>query len=210
MGIRKFLSSVSGEAVTCELQSYGLDVIQDDLTHCRDVYVKAALAFIDHYRIADDTPIVRTDTLGNPASFEDAIDVQFNWLVSTGWVFTSGEAVTAEAAVARLAQRLCEGHAVTVTSQTAPILERALASGKLTKLSAWQRLVLRAIAWFTARTGRPVLVAIRPRCGLHATIGWRSAGHLFASVKIRRVQWWWFVWRAARHLFKRFRRGRMR
>lgn len=119
MGIRKFLSSVSGEAVTGELQSYGLDVIQDDLTHYRDVSVKAALAFIDHYRIADDTPIVRTDTLGNPAYLDSAVNVQFNRLVSTGWLFTSGEAVTEEAAVARLAQRLREGHAVTVTSQRA-------------------------------------------------------------------------------------------
>lgn len=191
MSIRQLLSSVSGAAITAELQSYGLDVIQDDPLRGGTVRVDAVQAFIDRHQVAEDTPIVRTapGALVVRVFDEAATHVPANRLLATGWEFAPGEAVTAETAATRLAERLRGGHAVTVTPASATLLDRAIASTELATLSTWQRLVLGALAWFTTRTGRPVLVAIRPRRGLRPTIGWRSAGRLFARFPRKRVRW---------------------
>ena len=191
MSIRQLLSSVSGAAVTAELLSYGVDVIQDDPLRAGTVRVDAVEAFIDQHRVVEGTPIVRTAPGALLVQvFDDAAThVPANRLLATGWEFAPGEAVTAETAATRLAERLLGGQAVTVTSASATLLDRALASTELASLSAWQRRVLGALAWFTTRTGRPVLVAIRPRRGVRPTIGWRSAGHLFARFPRKRVRW---------------------
>ncbi|BDL38635.1 hypothetical protein [Methylorubrum sp. GM97] len=191
MSIRQLLSSVSGAAITAELQAYGFDVIQDDPMRDGTVRIKAVQAFVDQHRIVEGTPIVRTapGTLTPHPAREDYTDVQFNSFAPTGWAFAPREAVTAEMAVTRLAERLRGGHAVTVTPESATLLDRAIASTELATLSGGQRLVLGVLAWFTTRTGRPVLVAIRPRRGVRTTIGWRLAGHLFARFPRQRVRW---------------------
>ena len=191
MSIRQLLSSVSGAAVTAELLSYGLDVIQDDPLRDGTVRVDAVQAFIDRHRVAEGTPIVRTapGALLVQVFDEAATHVPANRLLATGWEFAPGEAVTSETAATRLAERLLGGQAVTVTPASATLLDRALASTELASLSAWQRRVLGAMAWFTTCTGRPVLVATRPRHGLRATIGWRLAGRLFARFPRKRVRW---------------------
>lgn len=191
MSIRQFLSSVSGAAVTAELLSYGLDVIQDDPLREGTVRGGAIQAFLDRHRVVEGTPIVRTapgDLLVR-AFDEAATHVPSNRIYATGWEFAPGEPVTAETAVARLVERLHGGQAVTVTPASVALLDRALASTELVTLSAWQRLVLSALSWFTTHTGRSVLVAIRPRCGLRTTISWRSAGRLFARFPRKRVRW---------------------
>ncbi|WP_419829836.1 hypothetical protein [Methylobacterium sp.] len=192
MTVRQLLSSVSGTAIAAELRSYGLDVILDDPLRGETDRLTAIQSFIDRHQVDEGTPIVRTEPGALLRLFADpgAADVLINTIMATGWVVVPGETVTGDTAGIRLADRLRVGEAVTLTRETVPLLDHALSLSDPAKLTAWQRRVLRALAWFVTATGRPVLVAIRRPRWLRTTVGWRSARHLFASFPRGQVRWW--------------------
>lgn len=191
MNRKNLLSALDSAAVADELKSYGFSVIESDPAFGDEVRKKAAQNFIDRYEVEEGTHILRTEPgflVGRLHDPKYLVDI--DQYLETGWAFEPGEAVTSEIAVARLSDRLRASEVITVTTETAPLLERALAGYGQDELSGTQRWILGAIRRFVSSTGWPVLVVIWPSSGLRLTIGLRPATRFFTRFPRERVRWW--------------------